>query len=70
MRRIAFILTIISIVIIFFYYNIAILLFGMVLLLLGGYHLQTKNKMMSYIYFVSGYIFIIGILITGFGFQL
>ncbi|APH06262.1 hypothetical protein [Bacillus weihaiensis] len=70
MRRIALILQIISIVIIFFNYNFAIFLFGMVLLLLGGYHLQTKSRMMSYIYFVSRFIFIIGILITGFGFQL
>jgi hypothetical protein len=66
MRLIGPIFTIISSIIVFFNYNIAILLFGMALLLFGGYHLQTKNKMMSYIYFVSGFIFIIGMLITGF----
>ena len=66
MRLIGLVLTIISIVIVFFNYNISILLFGLALLLFGGYHLQTNNKMMSYIHFISGFIFIIGILLTGF----
>jgi len=66
MRLIGLVLIIISIVTVFFNYNIAILVFGLALLLFGGYRLQTNNKMMSYIYFISGFIFIIGILITGF----
>lgn len=66
MRLIGLVLIIISIVTVFFNYNIAILVFGLALLLFGGYQLQTNNKMMSYIYFISGFIFIIGILITGF----
>ena len=66
MRIIGLVLTIISIVIVFFNYNIAILVFGFFILWFAGYQLQTNNKMMSYIYFISGFIFIIGILITGF----
>lgn len=66
MRYIGLILIITSVVIAFFNYNIAILFLGIALLSFGGYHLQTKNKMMSYIYFISGFIFIIGILISGF----
>ena len=66
MRLAGLFLTFISIVIVFFNYNIAILVFGFALLLFGGFQLQTNNKMMSYIYFTSGFIFIIGILISGF----
>jgi len=66
MRLAGLFLTIISIVIVFFNYNIATLVFGFALLLFGGFQLQTNNKIMSYIYFISGFIFIIGILITGF----
>ena len=66
MGLIGIILTIISIVIVFFNYNIAILFLGLALLLFGGHQLQANNKKMSYIQFVSGFIFIIGILITGF----
>ncbi|MEK4699341.1 hypothetical protein MKX47_07055 [Solibacillus sp. FSL R7-0668] len=66
MGLLGIVLTIISIVIVFFNYNIAILIFGFSLLLFGGHQLQKNNKKMSYIQFVSGFIFIIGILISGF----
>ncbi len=65
-RLIGLVLLIISVVIVFLDYNIAILLFGVALLLIGGYHLQTNNKVTSYIYFISGFIFFIGIIITKF----
>lgn len=66
MGLLGIIFTIISIVIVFFNYSIAIFIFGFALLLFGGHQLQANNKKMSYIQFVSGFIFIIGILITEF----
>lgn len=70
MKQIGLIVSILSIVIAFFNYHIAILIFGIALILFGGHHLQTTNRMMAYIYFFSGFIFIIGIIITEFGVHL
>ncbi|RDW17232.1 hypothetical protein CWR45_12615 [Oceanobacillus chungangensis] len=66
MRITGLILILISIITVFFNYNIAIFILGMAMFFLGIYYLQSRNKNMSYIYFVSSLIFIVGICIKGF----
>ncbi|MBS4207049.1 hypothetical protein [Bacillus sp. FJAT-50079] len=66
LRITALILTLISIVFVFFHYNGAIFIFGAALALLGMHELTLKNKRMMYIYFISGLIFMVGIIVKGF----
>lgn len=65
MKLVGFVIAIISIIIVFFQYNLAVLLFGTALIFFGIDDYKSKKKSVSYIFMISGFVFIIGILIIG-----
>ena len=66
MRNIGLVLLILSIGIAFININIGLFVFGFVIVLFGLNHFQSKNRGISYVYFVFGLLFIVGTLIKGF----
>lgn len=63
MRGLGLFLLLVSIGILLVNINIGIFTFGIAMILFGIHNLRVKNKGMSYIYFVGGLVFIVGIFI-------
>lgn len=60
MKIIGLILTILSLLVMLFHFEIGVFTFGLALITFGFHHLMVKNQSFTYIYLISGIVFIIG----------
>lgn len=63
LRLLALIIAIAAVITAFSDYNIGVLIFGVAMLIWGFDYRKKENRAISNVYFISGIVFIIGILI-------